>query len=1422
MAFSVKDWQNAPSTATPLDAAAFVDLETRLSDYTDEETLRAEAAESANATNITAETSRAEAAEATLATAVSTETTRAEAAEATKATITALTSETTRAEAAESTNATAISAEVTRAEAAEALKAPLASPALTGAPTAPTQTALDNSTKLSTTAYADSAVAVEKSRAQAAESTNTTAISTETTRAEAAEALKAPLASPTLTGIPSVPTATPLTNSTQIASTAYTDSAVAVEVSRAQTAEALKAPLASPALTGTPTAPTQTAGDNSTKIATDAFVTGAVATETTRAQAAEALAVLKSNNGSDFVDAGSTRTNLHVPVLTPAACVVTTNVVTLSGLNTYDGYQTVAGDLILLTAQTTAAQNGLWTAAAGAWTRPTEMATGVTMKARTVAVINGTLGKGSTWMLSTNTTITVDTTAQTWLAQLPGSVVNASQAGGVPAWAPSTAYTVNTLVTNSGNTYICATAHTSGSTFSAEAGDWQAIGGVGALTAPNVVGATGTNLGSAQTLTLNADTPQWLVGTMNANLTVTITGIVAGGTARLILTQDATGGRTLTLASSGMTSVSVPISTAATSSTEIDVYSPDGVNLVANQQGSGASGSRGSLWYTGSGAPGTIAGQQNGDFYLDNSGTGYVYELITGAWSHTGTIAGPTGAMGTRGSLWYEGSGAPGTITGQQNGDQYLDIATGTAGNVYQLISGTWTLEGNIKGATATSGRFGDGSNGPATLDGTTTFSWASLASNVYTLSQDVCLTSLTINSGVTLKVNGFRIMVAGTFTNNGTIGQSGSAAVTSAAGAAGGTGTVGSGAAGAAGGTGNGAIGTFSTVGSGGAGGTGSSGTAGAGAGSVLPGAGYVHDVFVQPDAAGCGAYYWSGTVHACSGGCGGSAGGGDGTNKGGAGGAGGPMIVIYAYSFVNSGAIIATGGAGGTPTTGNCGGGGGGGGGLVLIYTLTTATTGTITLTGGAAGSGNGGDIGGNNNNEVVSVLGGQTPITQSVVPTVYVASYLPPAFNYTSDASSYINAAITACPPGGEVVFPAVTLNIANPVVGKSFITLRGAQGVQSQVPHLQAITGSSATLPAMIASSTWFNNTTTSDKSMVVRDLVINANNTAGIGIVFNTWRGRVYDCRIQGTTGDGVSWLSFTQNNTVVASGALVESGAWRTIVEGAGRYGFSSIEITGRTGAVTDGFLVDCIVNGANTSGAVVTTHGVYLSQSGGWKVDGNHVYGLLGYGFYLKGSGFTRVVNNYAETWGAGTGTNYGIYVLTSTNGIVVANNSVRIDNSVSGNTYVGININSQYGQSVATCTGNTVTFGTQSSGTTIGIWYYTGATGGENLFVADTGNNIINGIAPNAVGTLRMISAGVTMVQQGPLLTGTATLVAGTVAVANTSITSGSWVKASTVSAGGTPGSLSPVMTSGTGFAINSTSSTDTSEVLWEIMQY
>lgn len=171
----------------------------------------------------------------------------------------------------------AVLVETNRAETAEALLAPLASPHLTGVPLAPTASALTNDTQLATTAYADAAVAVETVRAEGAESTLSGEI-----------AGKAPTASPVFTGTPEAPTATPLTDDTQLATTAYADSAVAVEKTRAETAEGLLAPLASPTFTGAPKAPTQSALSDNTDIATTAYADAAVAVETSRAETAEA------------------------------------------------------------------------------------------------------------------------------------------------------------------------------------------------------------------------------------------------------------------------------------------------------------------------------------------------------------------------------------------------------------------------------------------------------------------------------------------------------------------------------------------------------------------------------------------------------------------------------------------------------------------------------------------------------------------------------------------------------------------------------------------------------------------------------------------------------------------------------------------------------------------------------------------------------------------------------------------------------------------------------------------------------------------------------------------------------------------------------------------------------------------------------
>jgi len=134
-------------------------------------------------------------------------------------------------------------------------KAPLASPALTGTPTAPTASAGTSTTQLATTAFVTTA-----------------------------DNLKANLASPTFTGVPAAPTASAGTNTTQIATTAFVTNGLSTKANLASptftgtvtipagASISGYAPLASPTFTGVPAAPTASTATNTTQIATTAYV----------------------------------------------------------------------------------------------------------------------------------------------------------------------------------------------------------------------------------------------------------------------------------------------------------------------------------------------------------------------------------------------------------------------------------------------------------------------------------------------------------------------------------------------------------------------------------------------------------------------------------------------------------------------------------------------------------------------------------------------------------------------------------------------------------------------------------------------------------------------------------------------------------------------------------------------------------------------------------------------------------------------------------------------------------------------------------------------------------------------------------------------------------------------------------------------
>ena len=97
----------------------------------------------------------------------------------------------------------------------------------------------------------------------------------------------------------------------------------------------------------------------------------------------------------------------------PVAVATTVNI-TLSGLQTIDGYTTLAGDRVLVKNQTTAADNGIYIASATAWARSSDMDAWIEFVGAICFVSYGSLQIGSAWYCSAQPGGTLGVTANNW------------------------------------------------------------------------------------------------------------------------------------------------------------------------------------------------------------------------------------------------------------------------------------------------------------------------------------------------------------------------------------------------------------------------------------------------------------------------------------------------------------------------------------------------------------------------------------------------------------------------------------------------------------------------------------------------------------------------------------------------------------------------------------------------------------------------------------------------------------------------------------------------------------------------------------------------------------------------------------------------------------------------------------------------
>jgi parallel beta-helix repeat protein len=269
--------------------------------------------------------------------------------------------------------------------------------------------------------------------------------------------------------------------------------------------------------------------------------------------------------------------------------------------------------------------------------------------------------------------------------------------------------------------------------------------------------------------------------------------------------------------------------------------------------------------------------------------------------------------------------------------------------------------------------------------------------------------------------------------------------------------------------------------------------------------------------------------------------------------------------------------------------------------------------------------------------------------------------------------------------------------------------------------------------VLASEAYVDNSTTTGDPVEIRDLTVACDGSGGTdGIVLLNWQANVQRVDVHGCGGSGIVDTSVAQDGTAITN-TSVNSRFEDDFISNSGQYGF---EVRDPVNAVTDGFFTDSQV-------AYSGADGIYLQNSEGWVIAGNHLYDDGGDGIDAARLYGTTISGNYVEDFAAArpSGTWYGITgTAQGGSGSIIAGNKVFNDNGERAgarHVYIAVTV-ANYGTGYLSVSGNVI--GTVARADQ--AFYFNGAP--QALVVASAANVVYGPGLPRTLGAGVTLSPG------------------------------------------------------------------------------